>query len=132
MDKAVFDALFDLCVPFIPANVRRPREVLAITLDWLGRGATCRDQEAKFDVAFSTAHRYRMIGLHAIVRVLGPTIKLPSTVPTDFTTKHPYFDQAIAAAIDGVHVPVVVASADAERFRNRKEWKSTNVLIASD
>jgi len=35
-------------------------------------------------------------------------------------------------AIDGVHVPVMVSVEDAERFRNRKGWTSTNVLIVSD
>ncbi|ETK70949.1 hypothetical protein F441_10440 [Phytophthora nicotianae CJ01A1] len=49
----------------------------------------------------------------------------------DFVGAFPYFDQALVA-IDGVHVPIVVSAEDTERFRNRKGWISTNVLIASD
>jgi hypothetical protein len=97
-------------------------------LDWLGRGASCRDQEVKFKTAFSTIHRYRRIGIYAVIKTLSNNIDMPRIVPTWFAENFPYFDQAVAA-IDGVHVPVIVTK-DGERFRNRKGWPSTNVLIA--
>ncbi|RLN89834.1 hypothetical protein BBJ28_00024260 [Nothophytophthora sp. Chile5] len=126
-----FDALYELCKPLIPTKIEHPREVIAVTLDWLGRGASCRDQELKFSLAYSTIHRYRRVGLYAVVTALHYMVKMPSAVPDDFVSRFPYFEQAIAA-IDGVHIPVVVTRSDAERFRNRKGWTSTNVLIASD
>ncbi|KAE9075851.1 hypothetical protein PF006_g28247, partial [Phytophthora fragariae] len=116
---------------FISRKIKYRREVIAVTLDWLGRAGTCRDQETKFEMAFSTVHRYRRAGLYAILRGLAGIIDLPSAVPEEFVQKFPYFDQAVVA-IDGVHVPVMVSVEDAEIFRNRKGWTSTNVLIVSD
>ncbi|KAG7386525.1 hypothetical protein PHYPSEUDO_015535 [Phytophthora pseudosyringae] len=130
MDKALYDILFDACEDYIPRKIKYRREVVAVTLDWLGRAATCRDQETKFEMALSTVHRYRRVGLYAILRGLAGIIGFPSSVPTEFVQKFPYFDQDVGA-IDGVHVPVMVSVEDAERFRNRKGWTSTNVLIVS-
>ncbi|GMF20621.1 unnamed protein product [Phytophthora fragariaefolia] len=104
---------------------------MAVTLYWLGRSASCRDHETKFDLAYSTGRRYRRLGLFAIIKGLADTIRLPTVVPHEFMVAFPSFDQAIAA-IDGVHVPVMVSTEDADRFWNRKGWASTNVLIASD
>ncbi|KAE9229268.1 hypothetical protein PF005_g3943 [Phytophthora fragariae] len=131
MDKELYDILFEACDRFISRKIKYRREVIAVTLDWLGRAATCRDQETKFEMAFSTVHRYRRAGLYAILRGLAGIIDLPSAVPAEFVHKFPYFDQAVVA-IGGVHVPVMVSVEDAERFRNRKGWTSTNVLIVSD
>jgi len=127
-DRDAYDAL---CEPLIPAKTKYRREVLAVLLDWFGRGAMCRDQELKFKTAFATIHRYRRIGLHAVIKTLSNNIDMPRTVPTWFADNFSYFDQAVAA-VDGVHVPVIVATKDGERFRNRKAWPSTNVLIASE
>ncbi|GMF46431.1 unnamed protein product [Phytophthora fragariaefolia] len=85
----------------------------------------------KFKMAFSTIHRYRRIGLHAVIKTLSHSIDMPRTVSTWFAEAFPYFDQAVGA-INGVHIPVVVATQGGERFRNRKGWPYTNVLIASD
>ncbi|KAF4140679.1 DDE superfamily endonuclease [Phytophthora infestans] len=52
-------------------------------------------------------------------------------VPSKFKTKFSYFDQAICA-IDDAHFPITVARADCDRFRSRKGWISTNVLVVSD
>ncbi|KAF4133838.1 DDE superfamily endonuclease [Phytophthora infestans] len=131
MDTRVYDSLFDACAPFISNKIKYHREVLAVTLYWLGRAASCRDQVVKFGLAYSTAHKYRHYGLYAIISALHDIIQLPTTVPTDFVRDFPYFDQALVA-IDGVHVPIAMSAEDTERCRNRKGWVSTNVLIASD
>ncbi|GMF53665.1 unnamed protein product [Phytophthora fragariaefolia] len=82
-------------------------------------------------MAFSTLHRYRRVGLHAFIKTLSHCIVMPRIVPTWFAEAFPYFDQAVGT-IDGAHIHVVVATQGGERFRNRKGWPSTNVLIASD
>ena len=131
MDKQAFDDLYEVCKPYLSSKIKYHEEVLAVTLDWLGRAASCRDQETKFRMAFSTVHRYRRVGLYAIIRALSNNVSVPRAVPVSFAEVFLYFDQAVAA-IDGVHVPIVVAATDTERFRNRKGWTSTNVMIASD
>jgi hypothetical protein len=90
MDKALYDILFDACEDYIPRKIKYRREVVAVTLDWLGREATCRDQETKFEMAFSTVHRYRRIGLYAILRGLAGIISFPNSAPTEFVQKFPY------------------------------------------
>ncbi|OWZ23792.1 hypothetical protein PHMEG_0001247 [Phytophthora megakarya] len=113
MEKQVYDLLYDACEAFIPLKIAYRREVLAVTLDWLGRAATCRDQETKFTLVYSTVHCYRRVGLYAIIQALAGSIQMPTKVPAEFVSVFPYFDRALAA-IDGVHVPVMVAAEDAE------------------
>ncbi|GMF44455.1 unnamed protein product [Phytophthora fragariaefolia] len=115
MDRDAFDALYDSCMELIPPKTKYHREVLAVLLDWLGRGASCRGQEIKFKMAFSTIHRYRRVDLHAVIKTLSHSIVMPRTVPTWFAEAFTYFDQAVGA-INGVHIPVVVATQDRERF----------------
>jgi hypothetical protein len=91
MDKDAYDALYDLCEPLIPAKTKYRREVLAALLDWLGRGASCRDREVKFKTAFSMIHRYRRIGLHTVIKTLSNNIDMPRTVPTWFAENFPIF-----------------------------------------
>ncbi|GMF50963.1 unnamed protein product [Phytophthora fragariaefolia] len=101
---------------------------------YTGLAWTCRYLSRPGDqvsLAYSTVHRYRRVGFYAIIQALADNISIPSTVPTQFIESFPCFDQALAAT-DGVHVPIIVAAKDAERFRNRKGWTSTNVIIASD
>ncbi|KAG7375635.1 hypothetical protein PHYPSEUDO_000405 [Phytophthora pseudosyringae] len=81
MDKALYDILFDACEDYIPIKIKYRREVVAVTLDWL------RHQETKFEMAFSTVHRYRRVGLYAILRGLAGIIGFPSSVPTEFVKK---------------------------------------------
>ncbi|KAF4143324.1 DDE superfamily endonuclease [Phytophthora infestans] len=131
MSRSSFDVLFDRCARFFPETIRDQREALGVTLDWLGSALACRKQQICFDLSYSTVHKYRMLGLTAILRGLGDLMVLPTRVPSKFKTKFPYFDQAIFA-IDGAHFPITVARADCARFRNRKGWISTNVLVASD
>eukprot|EP00644_Phytophthora_capsici_P007053 jgi/Phyca11/112690/e_gw1.22.606.1 len=45
MDKEAFDKLFDDCDCYISAKIKYRKEVVAVTLDWLGRASSCRDQE---------------------------------------------------------------------------------------
>ncbi|EEY60169.1 uncharacterized protein PITG_12493 [Phytophthora infestans T30-4] len=45
MDVAAFDALFEICQPFIVDTVRNQREVLAVALHWIRTASTCRMQE---------------------------------------------------------------------------------------
>ncbi|POM67422.1 Pol protein, partial [Phytophthora palmivora] len=40
MDAQAFDALFKRCKPFISDTVRDQRELLAVTLSWIGTAAT--------------------------------------------------------------------------------------------
>lgn len=82
MDPVVFDALFGLCAPRFPPKVKYLREVIGVTLDWLSFATSCRDQEATFGLAFVTVHKYRMLGLNAIVKSLASPITPPDVAPT--------------------------------------------------
>ncbi|OWZ03336.1 Nuclease HARBI1 [Phytophthora megakarya] len=131
MDKQTFDGLYDICKPYLSTKIKYHKEILAVTLDWLVRAASCGDQEPTFRLACSTVRCYRRAGLHAIIRALLNSIIVPRAASVSFTETFPFFDQTVAA-IDGIHVPIVVAAADMECLRNRKGWTSTNFLIAAD
>ncbi|TYZ62217.1 hypothetical protein PybrP1_007233 [[Pythium] brassicae (nom. inval.)] len=131
MGKAAFDTLCRLCSPRLRLRTQCSKEVFAVTLDWLGRAASVRDQEAKFNMAYSTVHRFRRHGLHAIVKVLGAGIRLPQTTAPEFAATRPFFEGAVVA-IEWAHFPITVAREGSEHFRNRKGWTSTNVLIVAD
>ncbi|KAF4144374.1 DDE superfamily endonuclease [Phytophthora infestans] len=128
MDVAAFDALFELCQPFIVDTVRNQREVLAVALHWIGAASTCRMQEVLFDLTFSTIHKYRIRGIRAILRAINSSMEIPKQVPSFFWLKHPYYHQALGA-IDGTHFQVVVSTEDTARFRNHKGFVTTNVLL---
>ncbi|OWY93008.1 hypothetical protein PHMEG_00037746 [Phytophthora megakarya] len=70
MDKQAIDDLYDACKLYLSTKIKYHKAVLTVTLDWLGKAASCRDQVTKFRIAFSTVHRYRRVGLHAIIRAL--------------------------------------------------------------
>ncbi|KAJ0392159.1 hypothetical protein P43SY_011317 [Pythium insidiosum] len=110
--------------------LRDRKKSLGATLDWLCSAPSCHKQELNFDISFSTVHKYRMAGIKAVVRALQD-LKFPSKVSSSLKSKCPYFDKALCT-IDGDHFPLTVSKDDAERFRNRKGWISTNILIASD
>ncbi|OWY98469.1 Nuclease HARBI1 [Phytophthora megakarya] len=131
MDVAAFDALFELCQPFIVDTVRSQREVLAVALNWIGTAATCRSQEVLFDLTYSTVHKYRIRSVRAILLALNSSMKIPTQIPPFFLYKHPYFHQALGA-IDGTHFQVIVGVEDTDRFRNHKGFVTTNVLVFCD
>jgi hypothetical protein len=131
LDKDHFDRLLELCEPHIDDAVRSKRELLAVTLHWLGTGSVVRQQETKFQLAYSTCREYRIQGIAAITAALAHTIRIPTQVPPVFAQKFPHFDQALGA-IDGTHIEVTVASDDANEFRSRKTTITTNVLIFCD
>lgn len=126
-----YDLLFALCSDDIPPRLGNAKEVLGVTLQWLATGESCRAQEGRFGVSFATCHSYRMHGLRAIVKNLSHLITLPTTVPGEFASKFLHFDQALFA-IDGAHFPIAASQSSAERFRCRKGFTSTNVLIGCD
>ncbi|OWZ01091.1 hypothetical protein PHMEG_00027596 [Phytophthora megakarya] len=95
MDVAAFDALFELCQPFIVDTVRSQRELLAVALNWIGTAATCRSQEALFDLTYSTVRKYRVRGVRAILLALNSSMKIPTQIPPFCLCKHPYFHQAL-------------------------------------
>lgn len=97
LDVEAFDALFEQCREHITLSVKDPREILAVTLNWIGAAATCRTQEVLFNLAYSTIHRYRLHGVYAIVNSLQDVIAMPVGVPDDFKQRNPYFDQALCA-----------------------------------
>lgn len=131
LDKGHFDRLLELCAPHIDDAVRSKRELVAVTLHWLGTGSVVRQQETKFQLAYSTCREYRVQGIAAITAALAHTIRIPTQVPPEFAQKFPHFDQALGA-IDGTHIEVTVASDDANEFRSRKTTITTNVLIFCD
>ncbi|KAE8958687.1 hypothetical protein PR002_g30789, partial [Phytophthora rubi] len=127
----VFDSLVEICDAQITEPVRSKRELLGVTLDWLATGSSVRAQEDKFKIAYSTCHKYRTLGMMAIIGSLQHLISLPSEVCPEFALRCPHFNQALCA-IDGVHFQLQVAEEDASPFRSRKGTTTTNVLIASD
>ncbi|OWZ18830.1 hypothetical protein PHMEG_0007016 [Phytophthora megakarya] len=89
MEKQVYDLLYDACEAFILLKIAYRREMLAVTLDWLGRAATCRGQETKFTLAYSTVHCYRRVGLYAIIQALAGSIQMATNVPAGFVSAVP-------------------------------------------
>jgi hypothetical protein len=71
-----------------------------------------------------------MLGLKAILLGLRSHMKLPTTVPSSSSTSTRISTKR--CAINGAHFPNMVSASDTEKFRNRKGWVSTNVLVASD
>jgi hypothetical protein len=124
--QETFDKLFVTVQPFLK---KKEKIALGVFLNWLGTASSCRDQETKFHVPYATIHRLRKDALHAVLLALKSSMEIPSSSSMSLLSKFPYFDQAICA-IDGVHIPVVVAKSDQEAWRNRKGWISTNTLIA--
>lgn len=72
-----------------------------------------------------------MHGLRAIIKNLSCLVALPTAVPDEFASRFPHFGQALFA-IDGAHFPIKVSRSNVERFRCRKGFTPTNVLIRCD
>lgn len=112
-------------------------ESLAIFLWMLGAPESNSQAADRFERSVSTISRKFHEVLDCVDRMAGDYIRPHD--PT-FTQVHekirqqrfwPHFKNAIGA-IDGTHIPVLVAAKDKQKYTNRKGYTSQNVLAICD
>lgn len=110
-------------------------EKLMIFLWIIGRGCSNRDAQERFQRSGETISRIFNEVLDVVVAVTDIWIKLPpqdAATPPEIalnTKMWPFFKDCIGA-IDGTHVPAVIAVKKQSRYRNRKGEISQNVMAA--
>ncbi|CAK4683067.1 unnamed protein product [Aphanomyces euteiches] len=138
--KPAIDLLVELCVSKVTQRMD-PHTVVLVTLQYLATGSTVRLQEQIFQrQSFGHLGIYRRIGLKAILNGLVKNgfyahaahdedhVRASSAA---FYSQHPLLGKCLGA-IDGTHIPLVVAADMVDRFRNRKGETSTSVMGVVD
>ncbi|XP_039129079.1 putative nuclease HARBI1 [Dioscorea cayenensis subsp. rotundata] len=109
-------------------------EQVAKTLYVLGHNVTHRELSFFFRRSRETTFRHFHNVLQAIIELEDKYLTQPdgSQIPSEIFNSnrfHPYFKDCIGA-IDGTHIRVKVPSAEAPKYRGRKDYPTQNVLAA--
>lgn len=110
------------------------KEIVAIGLFFLSQNPTIRDQCMIFGLSNKTIQKCRKLFVEAVLKEFSfyfEPIYWNATGILDAETEREKFNGAIGA-IDGTHIPIRVFSEDSIRYRNRKGFISTNILIFCD
>jgi hypothetical protein len=138
-----FLKLEDRLFPFLKqgrhGNLSR-REQLAIGLSFFSSGSTVRQQADLFGRSESTVVKCRSLFVEAMLKSSAATImsydhwilKNCTGFELPFRDSHYEAFRGCIGAIDGTHFAMKVPSEDSDRYRNRKGYTSTNVLIGCD
>lgn len=110
-------------------------EQLSMFLHVVGRGASFRDVEGRYQHSGETVFRYFQAVLKAFTALIPQYIKLPSTnIPLAISKSpknYPFFADCIGA-VDGTHIGTKVLKEEMAAFRNRKGFLSQNVMACCD
>jgi DDE superfamily endonuclease len=111
-------------------------EQVAMFLFTVGRTASNRDVQDRFQHSGETVSHYFHAVLNAINRIVPKYIQLPSTseIPIAITSNskfNNFFNDCIGA-LDGTHIAAKVPEDEVPAFRNRKGYLSQNVLACCE
>lgn len=119
-----------LSIHFPPTTL--PEEyITALGIHFLSKNPTMEDQCLLFAVSNTFVRRARVVFLRAVICTFRNDFTIAQWISDNtFNYESPYeeFD-GLYGAMDGTHVPMRVYSFETDRYRNRKTFISTNVLL---
>lgn len=122
MSPDSFGKLSNNLLPFVEGTKISSVEVLAITLNFLSRNETIKDQCLLFGLSNSSILKARRIGIDGINRLLASDFSFSSNNwknAIKYRCCYNEFDGMIGA-IDGTHFKIRVHEKEEENYRNRK------------
>ena len=110
------------------------KEVISIGLNFLGQSPTVRDQCAIFGLSNTIILKARKIFVSSVIYSLSYQFNTSNWIQWDILNYQPEYNgfKGVFGALDGTHIPIRVPVYEADKYRNRKGWISTNVLLLCD